>query len=53
MIFHNAFTYIYSVLIGGDYRNDEPMPIKGAGHAWRKALNKVLFIRNLLSVEGV
>lgn len=38
-VFHSAFTYIYSDLFGGD-GNNEPMPIKGPGHTWRKTVNK-------------
>ena len=41
-------------LFGSDYKNNEPMPMKGPGHTWRKALNKCkfLFIRTSFSKQG-
>ena len=41
-------------LFGGDYKNNELMPMKGPGHIWRKALNKCkfLFIRTSFSKQG-
>lgn len=41
-------------LFGDDYKNSEPMPMKGPGHTWRKALNKCkfLFVRTSFSKQG-
>ena len=51
--FFSVLLYIFN-LFGGDYKNNEPMPMKGPGHTWRKALNKCkfLFVRTSFLKQG-